>query len=1175
MRATCARASSSSTSATATRRRTGRSRAVVLAVWLAAAVTLCLAGGGSDSIVMPQMAFAQEGGEANPFEAQTGEKTQTKLEDFDKKKVERKTLSQEEGGEGPKLEREASSVRSWESKEMAHRDQAIKLLKLTIEDADPADAEFPLLLERLSDMLWQAATFYELQAHDHLMASYEAEEAGNATKAAEEKRKHDDNQEEARKLREETIEVYARLVGEYPLYEDADRVLFYLAFNLQEMGRLEDANTFYKQLVRDYPQTDYLADAYLGLAEYAYIVDEDMDQALDQYNRTIEASPGSEAAGYAMYKKGWCFFNKGEAQKALAQFESVIEFSSGSKSRAPLKAEATKELVKAYSLWEDGKASNAKKYLKKFASDDVELNEMLERLARLYQEDGQIDKSNYVYNQLIEDNISEFKIIGYQIEIMLNTETMNIPDQTAEQIIRTVSFFKKVRDEKDKFGGYSPEKEKEFYQLLEEYTRETAKWYHLTAQTTKNPLYYALAYEIYKAYVENFPEAQDNYEMMYYYAELLYWKKNWPEAAKRYDQVLDIDETGKYSQDAAYGAVLAYNKMTEVESKECPVIPVPPVPKAGEEPTYPAFDIPECRMKLVAAADRFAKLVPADSEAGEHLVDIKYTAARIYYDYNHFEKSVERFEDIAMNHSSNRLAIISANLMLDSFNIAKDYQTMWTWVLKFKENPDLNRPPLDDVLEALEVQLAFKFCQDKEGEKLWDEAATCYEDYATNYPTSEFAPKALWNASVDWENASEIGKAIETRIRLLREHGDDEDLAPRALYAIGQNYHGIAVYSEAARFYELFVDKYRTNTTACVPEDQVSEVPCSMLALQNAAAFRGGLGQYEEAVRNYDRYTEMFPGDKEQISELKFNTGRIYFDQGQYDKAIERFEEYLQRHAKLGPASREIAALASIGRSHWRKNARTLALRYFEKAEEKYNHKKTQAWLDKAEDKHRMEAAEAAAESRFMRGEAVFRDAMAVQLVDDTVEARKAEEHMVKQLEKKAKLMLEAEPIYSEVITRFNSPKWGLAAMARLGMMYHDVAHQVENSPCPPRLTEDQCLYYEDGLFGFASQFEDKAVGFYVQAIETAAKLGWFNDYTTLAQRRLFDLRPDEYRSASEIKAQPNQALVGWHRTGLYDDLEAAEGKKAKKRRGPIDLKDNELQNVKGEAGAEETSDAR
>jgi len=1116
-------------------------------------------------IMAPSVASAQA-------DLATGDKKQTQLEDFEKKKIERKTLEEEEGGGGP-IERD-TNVRQWERDKLQYQDKAIRLMERRIESADPADPDYPLLLERLSEMYWQKAQYHDLRAFDRLQESREAEDAGNAKLAAEKKAAHDEDLETALQYREKTIEVYAQIISDYPLYENADKVLFYLAFNLGEMGRLEDANEFYKRLVREYPDTEYLADAYLGLAEYSFLVDEDMDKALEEYDLVIQAAPDTQASGYAMYKKGWAYFNLGEPKKALAQFERVIKYSSGKEGRAQLRREARKELVKAYSLWEDGKASRAKRYLSKFADDDEDLRAMMERLARLYQEGGLIDKSNYVYNQLIKDYSNDFAIVGWQIEIMLNVETRNVPDDTATEIKRTNQLFNAALElvEQGKMEGHTKEQEKEYYQLLEEYTRETAKWYHLTAQTTKNPLYYALAYEIYKTYVDHFPEASDNYEMMYYYAELLYWKKNWPEAAKRYDQVLDLDENGKYSQDAAYGAVLSYNKTTETETEECPKIPVAP------EGEFPRYEIPQCRLDLVKAADRFVKIVPQDSEPGQHYVDVKYTAARVYYDYNQFPEAIERFEDIATNHSSSRLAIISANLMLDSFKIQEDYEKMWEWVLKFKENPDLYRGQLAETLDALEIKLAFKFCHDTEDEKKWVEAATCYEEYATNYPDAQFAPKALWSASVDWENASEIGKAIEARIRLLREHGDHEDLAPRALYAIGENYHGIAVYSEAARFYELFVDKYPKNKTACVGMEEESEVRCSKFALQNAAAFRGGLGQYEQAVRDYDLYTEMFPGDEEHIAELKFNTGRIYFDQGEYEKAIERYEEFLSRYGRKGPPSRRVAAYTAIGRSYWRMNRRRSALKYFEEAEEEFNGRKVQGWLEEAEEKQKRQALEAAAEARFMQGEAKFREAMAIELHDDDIRPSKMEKHLQKQLKKKAGVMQEAEPIYAEVIKRFNSPKWGLAALARLGMMYHDVASQIQNAPCPPRLTEDQCLYYEDALIEFGGRFEKKAIGFYVTAVEEAANLGWFSDYTALAQRRLFDLRPDEYRSASEIKAQPDQALVSWHLRGLYDDIEAAAGKKQKKKRGPIDLDESEIKNVKGEqseAEVEETSEVQ
>ena len=83
----------------------------------------------------------------------------------------------------------------------------------------------------------------------------------------------------------------------------------------------------------------------------------------------------------------------------------------------------------------------------------------------------------------------------------------------------------------------------------------------MTYQTTKNPLYYSLAFEIYKTYLDNFPGATDNYEIMYYYADMAYFRGNYAAAAESYDRVLELNENGEFSKDAAHGAVLAYDKL--------------------------------------------------------------------------------------------------------------------------------------------------------------------------------------------------------------------------------------------------------------------------------------------------------------------------------------------------------------------------------------------------------------------------------------------------------------------------------------------------------------------------------------------------------------------------------------------------------------------------------------
>lgn len=1083
----------------------------------------------------------------------------------------RQTLDELEG-KGPKLgfETDEMAAQALEAEKIDLQASAIKKLKTRIKQTDDDDPAKPELMERLGDMLWQQGKYYELRAFDKLNEARKLQDAGQKDAANKMHAAQKADEKTARDSRTEMLSLYKDIIKYFPDYKQIDKVQYYLAFNLAEMGMAGEAYEHYSGIVRDHSNSPYLADAFLGMAEYTFTIEEDMPLALQQYQKVVSIDPKSSAASFAMYKMGWCYFNLGEPKKALAQFELVIkeaDAAKGNQRRGDMRKEALKDLVKAYSMWTDAKPGNARKYFSKFTSTEQELNDMMERLARMYAEDGQTDNSNFVYNELIAKNPGKFAVVRYQHEIMLNIETENNPEKLAQELNRTVMLFVKAR--KENYSGATPEEIQTEYNKLEEYARETGKWYHQTYQTTKNPLYYSLAFEIYKAYLESFPEAKDNYEIMYYYADMAYFRKSYAIAAASYDRVLDINEKGEFSKDAAHGAVLAYHELIKTaDEASCPAVPE----LAADAPPAP---IAECRIKFIEASKRYSKIDTSE----DYAINSKYEAAKIYYDYNHLDEAAPLFKEITQENPKHSLAIYSANLLLDIYNMKKDYEGMWEAIKELKANkdlmtnPDPATPELVALLNGSEEQLAFKMCEQKEQNKLWEAAATCYEGFAKNYPQSADAAKAMWNASQDWENASEVGRAIEARVQLLtgKESEASAAMAPRAMYAIAQNYHGIAVFTEAARFYEMFVKNFPNDYEACMPIGEKSKDPCAKSALQNAAAFRSGLGEYEKAVEDYDLFARMYPKDKNEMSLLKFNTGRIYFDQKEYDKAIDRFNDYLRNYAKFGPAGRKVAAQTAIGRSYWRKKDYRSAQKTFEKAEQTFEERGLQSWLKTAEPADVEVAMDAGAEARFMRGESVFSEAMAVQLYNESISPKNMDNHLKQQINKKLTLVKEAQPIYNDVINRFASPRWGLASLVRLGMLNHDIANQIGNAPIPKQLTEEQSLIYEDILLEFASKFEEEAIQYYVFAVQKAAETGWFSEYTTEAQKRLFDLRPLEYRSASEIKAQPNKAVVTWQTAKLYNDMDELRGKVVREKRKVISEQD--MQNVE-KAAADHAKDS-
>ena len=1086
------------------------------------------------------------------------------------KKTERKTIEQEEGA-GPKVayETDEMAAAAAAAEKIELQQQAIKKLQIRIKQTDDDDPAKPELMERMGDMLWQKARFYELRSYEYLAQANEALDAGDKAKAEDLKAKKAADEKTARESRDEMLKLYKDIIKYHNDYPQLDKIRYYMAFNLAEMGYAGEAYEQYSGIVREHSNSKYLPEAFLGMAEYTFAIDENMEEALKQYKKVESIDPSSSAASYAMYKEGWCYFNLGQPKLALAQFEKVIREADKSNNprKSNMRKEAMKDLVKAYSMWDDAKPANARKYFKGFAKDDEEVNTMMERLARFYQENGRIDDSNFVYNQLIAANPKKFKVVDYQYEIMLNVETLSDPERLAAEIDRTVQLFVLARDQK--YEGATPEAVKKTNDTLESYVSDTAKWYHMTYQNTKNPLYYSLAYEIYGTYLNNFPNADDNFEVMYYYADMAYFRKNYADAAKGYERVLDLNDKGKVPKsedndkilkDSAHGAVLAYDQLmgeSNTDKEACPDIPKTPEAKDGEEQTYPEYPIAECRLKFIEASKRYAKI---DTSA-EFAANSKYKSALIYYDYNHFDEAVPLFRDVVRDAPGTDAAVYSANYILEIYKLKKQYSDMAVAINEFKGNSTFmanNTEHAGDLRTAMseyEEALDYKFCVEKEEKKQWEEAARCFEKYAEAHNGSKEAAEARWNASADWERGQNIARAIEARVALLQSSETDPnaaELAPRALYAIGLNFHGLAVYSEAARYYELFVKKYPDDKTACLPVGQQpakNADPCAKDALSNAAAFRAGLGEYEKAVENYDLYAKMFPKDKGEMSGLKFATGRIYYDQKNYDKALDRFNDFLRNYAKYGSADRQIAAYTYIGKIYThRKNVKE-ALKNFEKAESIFNDKGTQKWLGSADAASAALARDSAAEARFLRGEVLFKEALDIKLYDSSVKPSQINKSLQTQMLKKSEKMNEAVPVYNEVITKYKSPKWGLAALTRLGMMYHDVGHQITYAPTPPNLPEEVQIEYELQLVDFANAFEDKAVGYYVDAVTRAADTGFFSQYTTEAQKRLFELRPDEYRSAAEVKATPNQMVPTYQSSALFTDLDLLRGKAVKEHR--------------------------
>src|SRR5262249_41879691 len=217
-----------------------------------------------------------------------------------------------------------------------------RLIQVT-QDDDPQKPDF---LFRLGELYAEKQHFNFNQAHALDQKIYEMPPNQRGSLLAQQKTYQDAEQ----KWLLEAVKAYIGAT-KFRKYERMDEVLFRLAYLLTSVKKEDQAREFFHRLIKDYPNSKYIPDAYLSFAEF-YFDKAEMDNALKFYEK-VEQFPKSSVYPYAVYKKGWCYINLGDHKTALETFVGVVRMTQGRpaaerKELEVLAKEAKKDIVNAH-----------------------------------------------------------------------------------------------------------------------------------------------------------------------------------------------------------------------------------------------------------------------------------------------------------------------------------------------------------------------------------------------------------------------------------------------------------------------------------------------------------------------------------------------------------------------------------------------------------------------------------------------------------------------------------------------------------------------------------------------------------------------------------------------------------------------------------------------------------
>jgi tetratricopeptide (TPR) repeat protein len=1137
---------------------------------------------------------------------------------------------------GPSVELDLATLRNKEKVEQKAEGllrREISVTQRLITNTRTNDGRRPDFLLRLAEgyfELVQVATRNVRKLDDPIHDSCQKHK--NASKCNDLRKAQKAAEDALNDTREQNIKTLALLVKDHPDYKRMDEVLFALGFSLEEMKQFDRARQVYHRLIKSYPQSDYIPNAYLSFAEY-YFQQGDMRAAKQFYQKVTEIPPErNKVYGFAIYKQAWCDYNLEDFKGSLQHFVETIEFGTQHPEAANVQSlvgQSRKELVMPYA--QVGDPARALDFFKRYAKDDDQAFTMFESLGELYFDTGQWPPVIAVYHKLMSERSDNEKVCYWQTRVSNAIISSKPKAQQVTEIERMLDLYDAFRESK-----HSEESKKTCKQAAASVLIDLSTAWHReaigtdTQPGTNDKGTMGLASKLYQLILKNFPDMESmefpdidkrdwptEYKVSYYYAELLWKMENWEKCGPAFDHVLEVNAQGEYTEDAAYASVLCYNKQyqTTFAGDEKTIKHREKKEEEGKgkkkkkegEPSHEEMvakfkpkDFSPLESGMLHAYQRYVCFVP-DSE---DLPTIKYRRARIYYETNHFEEAAVLFKDIAFNYVNSDLAVFAANLYLDSLNVIGTYsdparpacyddmndaiEPMFGLYCKTDQARE-DHADLCQVLEQLRCDLMRKKAEALQSSQEYKKAAQLYVRVFRKYRECGKLDEVLYNASINFEAARLLGRAIKVR-RVLIEQYPNSEWSKRAIYLIGANFHALAMYDMAADYYEKFADKYPAELGEKCTEAETKAGTCTNAkeALQNAVFFRLGLGDEAKAVDDaklFDKnYHKKYPRETSQVN---YSLGSIYERIADWNKSINHYTNFIKQFRKTALPHEIIQANVNAGRGYLlmepgekvadkqkesiRAGNKAKAAPYFEAALKEWQENKDSfASLPVSDDQKqrflafaKIGAAESlyhVADREFDKFKGIGFPVFKTKVTAKGPEKKKAmqdafqkwmQEDFTKWLAEKAKALETAQKAF-EGIAELKVPQWDIASATRIGDMYGSLVDDFRSAPVPPVLEGDDelvSIYYQ-GLDEASKPWVEKAKNAYEFCLITATKVRWFNEFMTRCEQELFKLDPRRYPRAAELRGSDiythsKYAVPGLVELGAAsaseDDLEGGE----------------------------------
>lgn len=496
-----------------------------------------------------------------------------------------------------------------------------------------------------------------------------------------------------------TVNLYRKLLTEFPNYRLLDATYYLLGFCLGEMGQDAEAKQallaltcanrykpldppppaqpstgttrgplqdFYKDCTPVKKDSKFLPEGWTRVGEMHFDGGE-LALAISAYGRVLEFK---DSAYYdkALYKLAWSYYRDNRFPDAIREFDNLIKWAdekkaSGDKFGSDLRPEAVQYLAISFAEpdWDGDTVADTETGLQRAQrffqgrENEPHVKEIYQRLGDIFFDSTKYAEAIAVYKHLLEKwpNYAENPKIQEKV-VRAHERDRNLIAAAKEREVlgrnyaQDSEWWKANKDNPDALAAAQ--------QLAEDALLTAATNIHANAQACRTKwletkadaqkleeclAMYRTAAELYEKYLAAYPNSKRAYEFSFFHADAHYYGGNLPQAINAYTAVRDSNLDNRYQAEAAIQVVKAYEELIEQMKRE-KKLEDPPIPdEKNTQPPVAPIAVPDIYRKYVEALDWYVMNMKDD-----RVPDLRYAAAVVLLRYRNWPEARARLSQL-------------------------------------------------------------------------------------------------------------------------------------------------------------------------------------------------------------------------------------------------------------------------------------------------------------------------------------------------------------------------------------------------------------------------------------------------------------------------------------------------------------------------------------------------